>query len=337
MILNFLNKQKKKSKIFLLFFFLFFLIFSGFNKIQAQSQTIDDLDKENQSAISVGPAILEEILTPGEEHQARVVLTNITNFPLPIKSIVKDFLPKEEIPFDKRNIFDASSWIRIEPIDFILQPKEQKEVEIFITAPIESSPGGHYATAYFEPLVPVVALSPQTTYSIARVGVLMFLVVKGDIVETASVGVIRGSAFHQSGPIKLTISFKNEGNVHLLPSGEVSIIDWRGNQIATLVSRPLLVLPDTSRDLVFTWDKKYPFGRFIAKPKVIFGSEQVKNSSHQFVFWVIPIWPILLPILLLTTLFILIILKRGRFVLALKVLFGKNKNINEILKKKGGE
>jgi len=164
----------KKTLLIITFLAIFLSFFSSKTKAQ---------EEENKSALAVGPAILEQILTPGVESQAKVFVSNLTNIPLPIKSQVSGFLSKEEFPVDKKYVFDASSWIYVDPADFILQPNEQKEILVTIKTPEGAAPGGHYATIYFEPLVPVVALSPQTTYSLARVGVLTFLVVKGEIIE----------------------------------------------------------------------------------------------------------------------------------------------------------
>lgn len=308
-------KMKFKKLIFIFVFFAVFLTLLS-SKVKAQ--------EENQSAIAVGPAILEEILIPGQTHQAKVVVSNITNSPLPIKSSVRNFLQREEVPLDSLFRYDASAWIYVNPPDFILQPTEKKEVTITIETPPDAAPGGHYATVYFEPLVPMIALSPKTTYSLARVGVLAFLVVSGEINEKGFIEEIKGRKFSQSGPIELKVSFKNEGNVHLLPSGKIFLTDWRGREVAVLISKPALVLPNTSRDLVFVWEKKYPIGKFQAEVELIFGSEQIKSSLEGFNFWIIPVVPFLLPLFLLTTIFIVVILKRERFILALKILFGKN-------------
>lgn len=316
----------KMKKLFLNFIIFVILINFSSSKISAQ-------EEENKSALSVGPALLEQILTPGAETQTKVLVSNLTTMPLPIKSQVSGFLSKEEFPVDKKYVFDASSWIYIEPTDFILQPNEQKEILITIKTPEEAAPGGHYATIYFEPLIPVVALSPQTTYSLARVGVLTFLVVRGEIIEKGSLGAVKIKNFYQSGPIKMEIALKNEGNVHLLPTGKISITDWRGKQVASLTSSPALVLPDTTRDLVFNWDKKYPIGKFRFEGELIFGNDQQKKSFGSFSFWVIPILPLLIPFLLLTAFFIIVILIRRRLLLALKILFMKNIN-KEILKRK---
>ncbi|MCJ7829497.1 hypothetical protein MUP50_00185, partial [Patescibacteria group bacterium] len=138
----------------------------------------------NQSALGIAPAIIELVLDPGKRKETKVSVFNITNFPLPIKGHVKSFLPENSS--DSSEIFDASSWFKLEPSDFILQPRENKEIKIIVKPPLKAEPGGHYATIYFQPLLPVEVLSPQTAYLTARIGVLAFLIVKGEITEEAS-------------------------------------------------------------------------------------------------------------------------------------------------------
>lgn len=294
--------------------FIFCLL--TFPRVFAQEQS-------RQSALGVSPAIIEIVLDPGKKKETKVSVFNVTNFPLPIKGSVKSFVPKEEIAEEAEEIFDASAWIKINPADFILQPREKKEVKITIIPPQEAEPGGHYATVYFQPLVPVEVLSPQTAYLTARVGVLVFLIVKGEIVEKAWLGDLQTVKFRQFGPIEFTALFRNEGNIHLLPSGEIKIFDFRGREVETLKISPVTILPKATKELVVKWPKKYLFGKFTTQAKILYGSEHKKLESDPIEFWVVPWIPILFSIGALTFFTIFLILVRGRLILAFKVLIGK--------------
>lgn len=314
----------KKIFTFCSVFFIFNLL--SFIFVRAQ-------DQPNQSALGVSPAIIEEVLTTGKTQKIKIFVYNVTNFPLPIKGTVANFIAKEEIPQEAKEIFDASSWIKLEPSDFILQPRERKEIEIIIAAPKTAEPGGHYAIVYFQPLIPVEVLSPQTAYLSARVGVLAFLIVQGEIVEKASLEkfAVTGlqSAFNdrlkfrQAGPVDFKVSFKNEGNLHLLPSGKITVWDFRNKEVAKLELKPTNVLPKTSKDFTVSWPKKYLLGKFTAKANILYGSEHQKLESPLIEFWVIPWVLILLLIGVLTVFFIFFILVKRRIILAVKVLFGK--------------
>ena len=306
------------------FFSLFFL--SSFTKAEEEKPT--------QSALGVSQAMLELVLDAGQGRETTVSVFNVTNFPLPIKGMVKSFARAKgemiNLGVDQQ-IFDASSWFQLEPADFILQPYERKEIKVMVLPPINAEPGGHYATVYFQPLLPEEVVSPQSAFLTARVGILAFLIVKGDIKEEASLGEIKTRTFHQFGPIEFKIPFQNEGNVHLTPSGEILINDFRHQEVEKLSFSPQIVLPQSSREMEANWDKKFLLGKFTAQINVSYGSEE-DTLVRTMVFWVVPWLLILITIFLLTLFVLFFILIRKRFILALKILFGKNYS-----KEKGGE
>jgi len=281
-------------------------------------------DQPSQSALSVAPAIIELVLKPGEVKGTKISITNVTNFPLPIKGTVKAFIREDILTTgpESKEMFDASSWFLVEPSDFILQPREIKEIKVVVITPVGAEPGGHYATIYFQPLLPVEVLSPQTTYLTVRVGVLAFLIVKGDINEKASLGDLQTAGFRQFGPIEFKIPFKNEGNIHLTPSGEILIKDFRGRELAKLTFSPKIVLPQSSKEIETRWDKRFLLGKFTTQANVVYGSEY-KRLEKTINFWVIPWLPILIGVFLLTMFLVFFILVRRRFILAIKVLLGK--------------
>ena len=305
------------KKIFALCFLSFIFYFLSFILVYAQEQP-------TQSALSVAPAIIELVLKPGEVKETKISITNVTNFPLPIKGAVKAFIMEDILitGTESKEMFDASSWFLLEPSDFILQPRETKEVEVMVITPVGAEPGGHYATIYFQPLLPVEVLSPQTTYLTVRVGVLAFLIVKGDINEKASLGDLQTAGFRQFGPVEFKIPFKNEGNIHLTPSGEILIKDFRGRELVKLTFSPKIILPQTSKEIETTWDKRFLLGKFTAQAKIVYGSEY-KRLEKTINFWVIPWLPILIGVFLLTMFLVFFILVRRRVFLAIKVLLGK--------------
>ena len=295
--------------------------------------SINAQEPPNQSALGVSPAIMEEVLTPGKVLESKVTITNVTNFPLPIKGTVKNFLTDFVIPDKDRGIFDASAWFKLEPADFILQPKENKEIKIIIAPPQNAEPGGHYATIYFQPLIPREVLSPQTTYLAARVGVLSLLIMKGDIVEKASLGnlsvlsskkIFKTVNFQESGRIKMEISFKNEGNVHLMPAGEVEIFNSSGKLLQKLPFPENLILPKTEKIYSLDWPIKKIFGKFTLNVNFSYGSEQIKVKSEKISVIIFPFIPVLGITILLTFIIICLTIIRRRIVLALKILFGKD-------------
>jgi len=273
----------------------------------------------SKSSLGVSPAIIEEVLAPGEEKKTGVWVLNITDFSLPIKANQESFTVQADLLRGAGQTFNASSWLRITPQNFILSAHEQKKIEIIIDVPPNAEPGGHYATVYFQPLVSASNIRSQTTYLSAKVGVLMFLTVKGKIIEQANLQGLETRSFSQFGPTDFSLSFQNQGNVHLLPSGEVVIKNFWGKEVGKAPFNPQIVLPKTEKKIKTQWSKKFLLGRFSAQAYVSYGSANAKLRSEPIIFWVIP-W---LPLFLLTVLVVLCIVVRKRLIAAIKILLGK--------------
>ncbi|MEA2020526.1 MAG: hypothetical protein U9M98_02290 [Patescibacteria group bacterium] len=278
-----------------------------------------------KAALGVSPVIIELILERGRSTEKKITVFNITNFPLPVKGNTESFFVLEDVEPGAEEIFDVSSWVSIEPADFILQPREHKEVKISIDVPPEAEPGGHYASIYFQPLIPVEVLSPQTAFLTARVGTLGFFVVQGEIVEKAELGELEVRTLQQFGPVDFKFPIRNAGNVHLLPAGEVIITGFLGNEKEKLEISPSAILPQTTKEITAQWDKKYLFGKFSVEVNISYGSENKKLVAGPVDFWVVPWLSLLIGGSLLTAVLVFCIMFRRRVGLALTALFNPEK------------
>jgi len=306
-----MNYQRKIVLIILGLFFLFSFPGSVFAAPSSASK----------SSLGVSPAIMEEVLVPGEEKKTGVWVLNITDFPLPIKANQESFTVQADILEGAGQTFNASSWLRVDPQNFILSAHERKKVAIIIDVPPNAEPGGHYATIYFQPLISASNIRSQTTYLSAKVGVLMFLTVKGEIIEQANLQNLGTDPFSQFGPIDFSLSFQNRGNVHLLPSIEVVIKNFWGKEVGKVPFNPQIILPKTEKEIKTRWNKKFLLGRFSAQAYVSYGSANDKLKSKPIIFWVIP-W---LPLFFLTATVVLCIVVRKKLKAAIKILLGKKK------------
>lgn len=244
----------------------------------------------SQSALAVSPAIIEEVLTPGKAAGFVLQVNNVTNYPLPIKAMVRDFaVQSEELEKADRSRLDASKWFTLEEPDFILQPRQVRTVKGTIAPPADAVPGGRYATIYFQPLVPQEVLGPSTAYLSARVGVLAFLVVKGDIEQKAAFHQdLRAPGVAQHGPIPFDFSLSNTGSVHLMPKGKLTIRDWRGRTTKAMDMPAGIVLPGAAKKYQLEWTAAGAFGKYTAELAVSYGSENTVLDKQMVTFWVVP-------------------------------------------------
>lgn len=276
----------------------------------------------SESALAVAPAILEAVVDPDSPLTTEIYVANNTNFPLPVKGQIGPFLANEPISDSNSALFNASAWFTLEPADFILQPQETKLIKATISPPPDAVPGGHYATIYFQPLIPEGALTSGTTISLARVGVLTFLITPGDILESLELTAEPVSQFRFAGPITFHPTVKNLGTVHLMPTGSLQITNWQGKPVADLSAEPGIVLPHTEKSFALTWNHHFLLGKYQAILQLKYGIDQ-NPLSYTWDFWVVPLHLIIPLLLALTFVLKLFIVGKERVRLALDVLFGK--------------
>jgi len=272
----------------LLFFTIALLAFNlPYLNLHAQETVI------TQTSLGVDPAILEVILEPGIQTEKIIHVNNSSNLPLPIKAISQTFVAKEivNVPKEKLNIFDSSSWLELAPEDedFILQPKEVKEIKVKFNPPENAAPGGHYASLIFQPLIPQELVSNQSVFVYARVAVLVFMQVKGDIQQNLEFNQVKIDPIYNEFPIKISTTLKNVGNTHLRPEGKLIIFDEINHTIkSTIEIVPSIVLPELTKDYPVTVDGIYDYGQYSAQFQLSYGDDHILLSSEKFYFTVIP-------------------------------------------------
>lgn len=289
----------------------------------AGAQTTDTKEQPSQSALGVSPAIVEHALIPGQTVSFTLQVNNVTNFPLPVKGFVKDLrLQAENLKTSERSRLDASKWFTIEEPDFILQPRQIRIIKGTIQPPVDAVPGGHYATVFFQPLLPRDALSPSMAYVNTRVGVLAFLIIKGDIEQKSELAKpLMTSRLARHGPITFTFGVRNTGNVHLMPSGSIKVYDRHNRQVGNLAVPSGIILPETAKEYSIQWDPPSNIGEYRAVLEAKSGAD-VELERTTIIFWIFPWIEALLLILVLSALAVFIIKTKKRWANAWRVLRG---------------
>lgn len=276
------------------------LLATGAVSSAVHAESVEGLDlvtQSNKSALAVSPAIVEQVLTPGGTTSYKLNVSNLTNFPLPISGTVQSFTSLEDIvDVRKRQLYDASKWFVISEPDFILQPRQIREVTVTISPPRGSEPGGHYATVYFQPLLPEGALTPSTAYLSARVGSLAFLIMPGKLDERISVREFAAPYLDSSGPVPFTLQLENTGNVHLSPNSKLTVYDWLHKKTAEVTLNSGVILPGTKKTYTGSWEKPSGFGRYTATLTTKYGASKLTASTRTVTFWVLPVQNIILAI-----------------------------------------
>lgn len=251
-----------------------------------------DAMPSSESKLSVAPAVIENTVDPGVSFTTQVAVSNGTSRPAAFHGTIEHLAGAE--PVASVETSDARSWLKLGESDFLLLGGEVKTVDVMVSVPHNAEPGGHYATIYFEAFVPGQANAGASTVVTGRVGVVVALVVRGDIrTRVVPIGEIRTDRWQwEAGPSTLQFDLRNEGNIHVVPNGVVTVRDLFGRKVKEL---PLVggrqagtgptLMPGKQRGYEVAWEHGPWLGVYRAEAVVLIGPAQDRLvvSSAYFV------------------------------------------------------
>lgn len=277
----------------------------------------------NGQALEIAPPVIYLNADPGQSIKTQILIRDISSGNLIVNGTVNDFVsggedgtPKILLEKDKETSpYSLVSWVAPLP-SLLLIPKEIKSMTATVNVPKDASPGGHYGVIRFTSTPPTPDGSGVSLA--ASIGVLVLLTVSGNVKEglsvkdlTVSHGGKKGT-FFESSPLEFQETLKNSGNVHVQPTGQVTITNMFGKKIAAVNVNlpPGNILPQSTRTFKQPLDKtvignKRLFGKYTASLKVTYGSDK-KVATSTLVFWVIPYKLIIAIIFLLVGAFFLL-------------------------------
>lgn len=274
---------------------------------------------QSGQAFTISPPLLDMNATPGQTVNARIKLTNVSVGTLTMSAQTNDFGVKNEtgepnIIFDESQStpYSMKNWIAL-PKDFTLKSKQTRELVVPITVPKNAEPGGHYVVVRFTG-ASEASDSNQVSLS-ASIGSLILLKVAGNISQQASVEDFYAAtpkfekqSFFETPPVELVARIRNGGNIHVKPTGTVTVKDMFGKEVKILrlngdpadkKNAPGSILPQSVRRFNVALNDG-SFGRYTATMNLTYGEGQSLQQTVSF--WIVPYRLILVVVLLLTAL-----------------------------------
>jgi len=294
-----------------------FLLFSG---IQVNAQ--------NGKGVGISPLTFELTANPGDEIVNQVKVYNPNDNIIKIKMEVEDFTVTGEkghvkIEPAETETYSIARWVEIDPLEFTLDPKQQKFITFTIKVPENAEPGGHYGSILAS-TVAVIGGDNSGAAITGRVGALVLLSVSGEVKEGLSVKEFHNAGYHEYGPIDFTMRFENTGTIHVKPKGYITIVNWMGRKVADIEIPQRNVLPNSIREIETSWDQKWLWGgKYTATISGSYGVGNIPFSPVVITFWAFP-WKAGLGILLLIIYFVL---SRKRWATAFNILIKGEKVI----------
>ncbi len=291
----------------------------------AGAYSVEKLNIELKNDFVLEPAKIDLALDPGQVYTRSVMVTNRADKKITFKIEVEDFVgsdnPQNQVVLlgKDKSPYSFKDNIKPEVSEVTLNPGERLTLPVTITVPPNTAPGGYYSSVLFsnEPAENTPTGGAPVTKIISRLGVLFLIRVNGPANEKGSIDDFRISPpkmVYDKADFNFEVLFKNEGNVHLVPYGWITIKNMLGAQVDQVPINAYFALPNTIRYREVPWTRASLFGRYTATLTLHLGyGDQVQEKT--IAFWVIP-WKVITAVFLALLVFLSIfyyILSRFEF------------------------
>lgn len=282
--------------------------------------SIERLTVDAKNDFVLEPGKTELFLNPGETVTRAVYVTNRvpgkTTYKIEVEDIkgTRDENQPVLILDGQKGPYSGKSFI-VPAIDKVtLGFGDRITIPVTITIPKDAPPGDYDSSVlvYNQPNSDVgnnANGASGFTRIISRLGTLIFIRVNGNAKESANLEDFRVKGpkklFYDHGPLTFQILFNNDGNVHLVPYGTVTIKNIFGQVVDQLPVDAYFSLPDSLRYRDVKWNHEMLLGRYTATVHLERGYGGLSDDK-TIAFWVLP-WKILVGVFVGVFLIILVL------------------------------
>lgn len=254
----------------------------------------------------VGPTKHELFLDPGQTAKTQLYIMNRMGKPMSFQLKIEDFTgsydPEQTVVLlgDERGPYTLKDYIKPEITEFILSHGQRIYLPIEITVPEDAEAGGLYGAILVSTNPPGVSLeagggevgSGVTVRT--RIASLFFVTVRGEVEQKGALKEFRmegrpNYGFYQQGPFGFEIYFENQGNVHLVPYGKITVTNMMGKEVGEMEIDPYFAMPQSLRARKVVWaTNQLMFGKYTATLNLNRGYNDIIDTM-SIDFWVIPL------------------------------------------------
>jgi hypothetical protein len=222
---------------------------------------------------------------PGEQKTFTVNVKNISKDAEQVSLQFQDFTIGDNNAIQtltqKNELSGMSEWISVGEKNMMLDPGEDRNIEISVAIPQDATVGSHFALASLGSLPPITGQNFQSTIISGQVGIYVLVNVGGKISGSGNIKKFEAPVITDKQTI-LKTEFENTGNIHYIPHGEVRIENLFTRQIQNVEVEKHFVFPGKNYLFELTWDKASPFGAYWAQALFVDGDSSVHVSGRLF-------------------------------------------------------
>lgn len=267
---------------------------------------------------TVIPPRLELEALPGATVQETLRVRNETDTDQAFLVAVTDFIVSDNqgtpLPVNETvsGRWSLASWITVSPKQVLVPAGQTAAVDLVISLPQNALAGGHYAMVTYSPVTDSqlngsgAAINPQ-------VGSLVYLKVIGDVTEAVNLKEFKVDQFFKHyGPTRIAAEIENLGDIHVRPSGKLTVTNWLRDEVYSADLEELNIFPFAARVYDWTFPGKWHLGRFAARLTAAAGDSNIPLTGLIY-FWIVPVKELsLIAAALVLIITLIIIIKKRR-------------------------
>ncbi len=220
-------------------------------------------------------------LEPGEVKDGKVDIANISDVAVEAKIYPVDAVTTKDGSFapeleDKEKI-DVGSWTTLAKSEVSLEPNEVKTIDFTVRVPENAEVGDHMGAIIVQGKKPPEEIEGSGLRITTRVGVRMYITIPGDIIRE-----LEFTEFTQKtevGKVIFYLTFVNNGNVRIIPKGEIRIIDVSGNEVDSIKITEREVFPRKAITIPIEWKTASLSGKFTARASVVYDANKTLTQE----------------------------------------------------------
>ncbi len=287
-------------------------ILSGHVAVSQAQVSLEQLpEKTVFNDFVVGPGKIDVEMSPGETRTFELTVSNRLGTEKTFTVSEEDFQgsnnPNQPIVLlgDDHGPYSLRDYLHPATTSIDIPHADKARITVTVKVPLDAQPGGLYGS-----VIVGTATKPGTTQAtsgavgsspiITRIGTLFFIRVKGPVSLDGKLTKfsIAGdkTVLYDSGSVVFDLLFKNNSNVHLDPSGTLSVTNLLGSTVGMVDIEPWFAMPNSLRFREVQWAPPFMFGRYVAHASINRGYNNITDQA-DVVFWVIP-WKILIIVLI---------------------------------------
>jgi len=235
-------------------------------------------------SFSVSPIRVEHLVKQGEKGTDVISVTNDGTAPTRMKVSIEDWtLTKDGNPIFikvENNPYSCAEWIRMNPVDFRINPGQTREVRYTITVPQEIEDGGYRAAIIFETVPDVTpGEKMKRVFLKGRIVTILYEMVGKPIPQGHANGL---KAKLKKEGIDFILALQNTGKVHFRTKGSVAVNDSEGKKAFEVEIPDVPVLPGMERDIKISYDKPVSKAKYKALAVVDIGKKELIGAEATF-------------------------------------------------------